>query len=349
MIKFSTTLFILPTAKRGKMTFESYILKEKYKKIRGLGDRLELMKEQIDWKPFVKIVKNAFDDNDETGGRPHTDEIVVVRCMLLQAWYGLSDPELEFQCNDRISFQNFLGLDHKVPDFSTVWRIRDRLKERGNEKKIWDEVQRQLDEKGYEVKKGVIQDASFIEADLGRKRYYNEKKAKKEGKLIEYTAKQKSHIDRDGTFSIKHGQVHYGYKNHTKLDVDNHLIRNYEVTTASLHDGKIDLVEKGDGNAYRDKGYFGKNLKAKNVGDKTMKRATKSRKLNGGELLRNKAISRIRAPGERQYSVMKRTFHNERTQVKTLERVMIKEMFKCFAYNLYQLVTLERRALMINA
>ena len=320
------------------MTFEAFILKEKYKKIRGLGDRLALMKEQIDWKPFIKIVESAFDDNDETGGRPHTDEIVVVRCLLLQSWYGLSDPELEFQCNDRISFQNFLGLEQKVPDFSTIWRIRDRLKERGKEEVIWDELQRQLNAKGYKVKKGVIQDASFIEADLGRKRYYKEKKAKKEGREIEYTERQKSHIDKDGSFSIKHGQVHYGYKNHTKLDVDNHLIRDYDVTTASTHDGEIDLVEAGDNTAYRDKGYFGKKIHATNVDDKTMKRATKSRKLNGGELLRNKAISRIRAPAERQYSVIKRTFHNERTQVKTLERVMMKEMFKCFAYNLYQLV-----------
>jgi IS5 family transposase len=331
------------------MTFEAYILKEKYEKIRGLGDRLSLMKEQIDWKPFIKIIESAFDDNNETGGRPHTDEIVVVRCMLLQSWYGLSDPELEFQCNDRISFQNFLGIDQKVPDFSTIWRIRDRLKERGKEDDIWNELQSQLDKKGYEVKKGVIQDASFIEADLGRKRYYLEKKAKKEGNKIHYTKKQKSHIDKDGSFSVKHGQVHYGYKNHTKLDVDNHLIRDYDVTTASKHDGEIDLVERGDNAVYRDKGYFGKQLNARNVEDKTMKRATKSRKLNGGELLRNRAISRIRAPGERQYSVMKRTFHNERTQVKTLERVMIKEMFKCFAYNLYQLVTLERRGMLLAA
>lgn len=329
------------------MTFEAYILKEKYKKIRGLGDRLALMKEQIDWKPFIKIIDSAFDDNDKTGGRPHTDEIVVVRCMLLQSWYGLSDPELEFQCNDRISFQNFLGIDKKVPDFTTIWRIRDRLRERGKEDIIWNELQRQLDEKGYKVKKGVIQDASFIEADLGRKRYYKEKKAKKEGKKIHYTKKQISHIDSDGSFSIKNGQVHYGYKNHTKLDVDNHLIRDYDVTTASTHDGEIDLVDEGDNAVYRDKGYFGKQLEAKNVDDRTMKRATKSRKLNSRELLRNKAISRIRAPGERQYSVMKRTFHNERTQVKTLERVMIKEMFKCFAYNLYQLVTLERKAILI--
>lgn len=54
------------------MTFEAYILKEKYQKIRGLGDRLELMKQQIDWKPFIKIVEDAFDDNKEVGGRPQT-------------------------------------------------------------------------------------------------------------------------------------------------------------------------------------------------------------------------------------------------------------------------------------
>lgn len=328
------------------MTFESYILKEKYKKIQGLGDRLSLMKEQIDWRPFIKIIEDAFDDNDKTGGRPHTDELVVVRCMLLQSWYGLSDPELEFQCNDRISFQNFLGLDSKVPDFSTIWRIRDRLKERGKEELIWKELQRQLNKKGYTVKKGVIQDASFIEADLGRKRYQKEKKAKREGKPVEYSKKQLSHIDKDGSFSVKNGQVHYGYKNHTKTDIDHHLIRDYDATSASVHDNNVDLVEEGDHAAYRDKGYFGKPLKAKKVLDKTMKRATKARKLNGGEQLRNRAISRIRAQGERPYSVMKRVFHGDRTQVKTLERVMIKEMFKCFAYNLYQLVTLERRAIL---
>ena len=328
------------------MSFESYILQEKYKKVRGLGDRLELMKQQIDWNPFIQIVKGVFDNCTELGGRPNTDEKVVVRCLLLQAWYGLSDPELEFQCNDRISFQNFIGLDQAIPDFSTIWRIRDRLKGRGKERLIWDELQKQLDKKGYKVKKGVIQDASFIEADAGRKRIQKEKKAKKEGKEIEYSEKQKKHIDSDGTFAVKNNQVHYGYKSHTKLDVDNHLIRDYDVSTASLHDAEIDLVKEGDGRAYRDKGYFGKKLKAENVEDKTMKRGTKKRKLNGGEQKRNRAISRIRAPCERPYSVVKRTFHNDRTNVKTLERVMVKEMFKCFAYNLYQLVTLERKRLL---
>lgn len=327
------------------LTFDQFILKEQYKKVQGLGDRLELMKQQIDWKPFVPLVRSVFNNDEITGGRPHTDELIIVRSMLLQAWYTLSDQELEFQCHDRLSFRNFLSFPETIPDFTTIWKIRDRLKEKGNDEKIWDELQRQLNKKGYTIKEGIIQDASFIEADLGRKRYSKEKKAKEKGETIEYTEKQKSHIDKDSTFSVKHGQVHFGYKSHIKLDIDNHLIREVEVTTASLHDGEIDLVENGDVAAYRDKGYFGRKLKAQDVIDKTMKRGTRKGKINGGEQKRNRAISRIRAPGERPFGVMKRVFHGGRTLVKSLNRVKIKEVFKCFAYNLYQLVTLERKML----
>jgi IS5 family transposase len=329
------------------VSFDKFILKQQYQKVKGLGDRLELMKQQIDWKPFIPLVKSVFHDNKITGGCPHTDELIVVRSMLLQAWYGLSDPELEFQCHDRLSFRNFLGFPERIPDFTTIWKIRDRLKESGVDKKIWDELQRQLNVKGYQVKKGVIQDASFIEADLGKKRCQQEKRARRKGESVEYTKKQQHHIDKDGGFSVKHGQIHYGYKSHIKVDVGHHLIRDLEVTAANLHDGDVNLVEEGDLAVYRDKGYFGKHLTVSGVTDKTMKRAVRGRKLNGGEQKRNKAIGRIRAPGERPFSVIKRVFHGDRTSVKTLERVRVKEMFKCFAYDLYQLVTLNCRRLAV--
>lgn len=327
------------------MSFNQFILREQYRKVRGLGDRLELMKGQIDWQPFIPLVRKVFYDNKTDGGRPHTDELIVVRSMLLQSWYGLSDPELEFQCHDRLSFRNFLGFPENIPDFSTVWKVRDRLQKEGIEPKIWNELQYQLDQKGYALKKGVIQDATFIEAELGRKRYYKEKKAEKKGEKIVYTEKQKRHIDKDGTFSVKHGQVHFGYKNHIKLDVGNTLIREYQVTTASLHDGEIDLVEDGDTIAYRDKGYHGKILHAKNVIDKTMKRGAREHPLCNKEIKRNRLISSIRSPGERSFSVIKKVFHGGMTRVKTLVRVSIKEMFNCFAFNLYQLVTLRRKRL----
>lgn len=327
------------------MSFNQFILKEQYQKVRGLGDRLELMKEQIDWKPFRPIVATVFRDNKEIGGRKHTDEILVVRTMLLQAWYGLSDEEMEFQANDRLSFRNFLDFPETVPDFSTIWKIRDRLKEAGKEEKIWNALQHQLNQKGYAIKKGVIQDACFIEADFGRKKHYKEKKAEKNNEEVGYTEKQQQHMDKDGTFSVKHGQVHFGYKNHIKIDVGHHLIREYKVSTASLHDSQIDLVECGDGKVYRDKGYAGVKLKAKDVVDKTMAKAGRGQELSVREIEKNIAISRIRAPGERPFSVMKRVFRGGRTFVKTLPRVSIKEMFKCFAFDLYQLVTIRRREL----
>jgi len=324
----------------GRMSFNKFILKQQYEKVKGLGDRLELMRQQIDWKPFIPLVKGVFHDDKETGGRPHTDELVVVRSMLLQAWYNLSDPELEFQCHDRLSFRNFLGFPEQIPDFTTIWKIRDRLKEAGIDKQIWDELQRQLDMKGFKVKKGMIQDASFIEADLGKKRYRKEKKARKKGEPVKYTEKQLQHMDKDSSFSVKHGQVHYGYKSHIKLDVDRHLIRDLKVTTASVHDSEIDLAGS-DEVIYRDKAYTGKQTKAK--GNGSMKRGN----LTPHEQLRNKRICRKRAPGERPFSVIKRVFHGDRTQVKTLGRVRIKETFKCFAYDLYQLVTLERKQLAV--
>jgi IS5 family transposase len=324
------------------MTFNQHIMREQYKKVAGLGDRLILMKEQIDWEPFKKIVTQIFLDKTETGGRPNISEIVIVRSMLLQSLYNLSDEELEFQCNDRLSFQNFLDFPKKIPDFTTIWKHRDTLKARQLDSKIWDELQKQLSSKGYEIKKGVIQDATFIEADLGKKRYAEEKKAKKEGREIAYTDKQLSHIDKDAKFAVKNNQIHFGYKNHVKSDADYLLIRKFEVTPANIHDNNIDLVEENDVAAYRDRGYSGKELKFVKVEDKTMIR--KDSKKDWVKAT-NKAISKIRCLGERPFAVIKNVFGGEHTFVKTIERVSIKEMFKCFAYNLYQLVTLRRKSL----
>ena len=320
--------------------FESFVFRNAYNKLSGRRDRLVLMSKMIDWSAFRPLVAGVFNDDKVKGGRPHTDEVLIVKSLVLQALYGLSDPELEYQVSDRLSFRNFLGYPERVPDFTTIWKIRERLKDVGVEEKIWLELQRQLDAKGYQVKKGVIQDACFIGSDLGRKRHYREKKAKKKGEKINYSKKQESHIDRDATFSIKHGQVHHGYKNHIKMDVAHQLIRAYEVTTASTHDGCIDLA-KSDEVVYRDRGYQGKTTKA--LGNATMKRG----KLTIREKLRNKRISKTRVIGERPFSVMKRVFNGGRTFVKNLSRVKIKEMFKNFSYNLYQLVTLTKQALAI--
>ena len=61
---------------------------------------------------------------------------------------------------------------------------------------------------------------------------------------------------KDGTWTKKNSKSYFGYKLHSKSDIDYGLIRDIETTTASVHDSQIDLTKKGEV-AYRDKGYFG--------------------------------------------------------------------------------------------
>jgi len=79
-----------------------------------------------------------------------------VKLLVLQGWYGLSDPELERQATDRISFRRFLGFPGAIPDSTTAWLFRERLVETGRDRLVWEKLQRQLDEKGLKVRRGVV-------------------------------------------------------------------------------------------------------------------------------------------------------------------------------------------------
>ena len=69
-----------------------------------MGDKLAEIEALIDWEAFRPIVKGMFDNQSEKGGRPNIDEVVMIKMLVLQAWHGLSDPELERQVADRLSF-----------------------------------------------------------------------------------------------------------------------------------------------------------------------------------------------------------------------------------------------------
>jgi len=324
------------------MSFEKFVLKNQYKKVQGLGDRLDHIKGMIDWEKFRPFFSDLFFDDDKTGGRPHYDEVVMMKVLVLQRFYGLSDQEAEFHINDRTSFNNFLGFPDKIPDYTTVWGLKERLQKSGVLEKIWNELQQQLEDRGLKVKNGVIQDASFIEADFGKKRHYKEKKAGRKGQGIGYTEKQKAHMDRDGTFTAKHNAVHFGYRLHQKTDIDHGLIREFSVTTASSHDSKTDLTEIIDKAVYRDKGYSGV-APHPFIMDMTMKKAARGRPLTKEEKKYNKKIAKVRAPGERPFAVLRRVFHDGRTRVKNLSRVTVQGAFDCIAYSLYQLFTLKKQ------
>ena len=144
-----------------------FALEERYKSIKQLGDRLDEFSTLIDWGLFHHVVGDIYQNRTEQGGRPNMDIVLMVKLLVLQSMYNLYDPELERQANDRISFMKFLGFPEKIPDQTTVWYFRERLAKTGKDKAIWSELQRQLDAKGLKIRKGTIQDATFINADPG--------------------------------------------------------------------------------------------------------------------------------------------------------------------------------------
>ena len=137
-------------------TLTDFALNEEYKRIQRLGDKLSDLESLIDWESFRPILRDLYSSNDEIGGRPNTDEILLLKMLVLQSFYGLSDQEMERQANDRISFRKFLGFPEKIPDHSTLWYFRERLIRAGKEQAVWDQLQAQFDTKGLSIKRGVI-------------------------------------------------------------------------------------------------------------------------------------------------------------------------------------------------
>jgi IS5 family transposase len=184
------------------------------------------------------------------------------------------------------------------------------------------ELQRQRDQLGLTINRGMIQDATFITSDPGHANRINpeEKKQKPEDRRMEPGKKGQ--------------ESHFGNKLHTIVDKETQIIRRFETTTAGLHDSQIDLSEPGE-TIYRDRGYFGSPIRGSM--DKTMKRSTRNHPISTKDKRRNKAISRVRSLVERPYAVIKRVFNSGHVIVTTVERVNLKNLFTCFSYNLYRL------------
>jgi len=300
-------------------TLLDFALKEKYSKVKKLRSRLEDMKKLVDWEAFLPL----FSERKTKRGRPNYEKILMVKILFLQGWYNISDEEIEFQIYDRLSFQQFLDFPKSIPDYSTIWRFREELSESNIIDKIWEELQKQIDAKNIKVQKGTIQDATFIEADPG----------KKNSGMSNRGRMAKTSRSKDGSWTKKGKKSYFGFKSHTKVQRGSKIIKEVAVTTAKTHDGKIDLAMPNE-IVYRDKGYTGTKTKAK--GDGTMKRG----KLSIRDHLRNKRIQKKRCQGEHPYGTIHRSLKGGRTKLTTLPRVFIQQVFVCAAYNLFRLVFL---------
>ena len=301
-----------------------FAIRHEYERIKELGDRLVEIGNRINWDDFRPKLDILFCNNTERGGRPNIDVIVMLRCLFIQQLYSLSDEQLERELADRISFRMFLGTTEVVPDSTTIWKFRERLADSGVDKEIWNELQKQLDAMKLKVKKGIMQDASFITSDPGH--------AKSDTPRGEEAKTRRS---KDGTWAKKGTKSYFGYKLHGAMDEDFGLIRRIEVTTAKVHDSQVDLANEGEVR-YADKGYFGAKTKGY---DAAMRKATRGHPLSYEDEMRNKRISSKRSPVERYFAFTKRVCKAGHVAVTTIGRVRVKMIITGIVFNLYHLTS----------
>lgn len=222
------------------------------------GDPLVRLCSAVDFEIFRPALLRALRRSDRgKGGRPPYDPVLMFKVLVLQALYGLSDAQAEYQIRDRLSFMRFLGLglNAKVPDEKTIWLYRELLVRAGAIEKIFARFEAALEAEGYLAMSGQIVDASLVAAPKQRNSD-GEKEDLKEGRVPKAWKAKPAKLrqkDRDARWTLKQGKKkpgdgkgaklqlaipHYGYKNHLSMDKRHGLIRSWDVSDAAAPDGK---------------------------------------------------------------------------------------------------------------
>jgi len=299
----------------------------------GRNGTLERIDAVLDWERIGAVVAGV---HAAPEGRPAYPPLTMLKVMLLQQWYDASDPAMEEALRDRISFRRFAGLgwEDGTPDHSTISRFRKQLTDRGLAERAFDEVGRQLEERGLLVKQGTLVDATIIEAQARRP-------------PISRGPGADSETDRDAAWTRKGGGAHFGYQAHIAMDGGSGLLRKALLTPANVNESEVaDRLLSGDERAlYADKAYESKarraRLRSLGVKDRIMHRSHKNqRALPHWQRRRNALIARVRAPVEQVFGTLKRGYGYRRVRYMGLERNATELWLKCTAYNLRRAVRL---------
>ena len=167
----------------------------------------------ISWKNIEALLLEYYDVGRSTEGADAYPPLMLLKCLLLQKWFHIpSDPELENQIDDRISFKKFLNLplDKPSPDHSTFSRFRSRLSKEAM-MKLNNEVLQGFEKMGLSI---------------------NEGKVDKNGNPLKFSR------DLESDWTIKNDKPHYGLKEHASVDVHSGFVLATTLTPVSEHDSK---------------------------------------------------------------------------------------------------------------
>jgi IS5 family transposase len=130
-------------------------------------------------------------------------------------------------------------------------------------RELFDIFNRCLAEKGLMKREGSLVDATFVDVPKQRNTR-EENKTIKEGKVPEEWQKDDAGTrhkfaqkDTDARWTKKGNELHYGYKDHVKVDKESKIIVDFSVTSANVHDVNEfeGLIDINDEEAWLDSAY----------------------------------------------------------------------------------------------
>jgi transposase, IS5 family len=287
----------------------------------------------VKWYRFEKLIGHLTDERG--AGRPAWPGLVLLKAIVLQSLYGLSDRELEDALADRLSFRRFVGLSLEagVPDHTVLNRFRNRLVAEGLLEKLFAELDRQLEKAGVILKRGTMLDATLIETGAAR--------PPREGE---------DPVDPDARMTSRKGKpgTTFGYKAHVGVDEGSGLIRAVITTPANVNDTvpADDLIRGDEKVVWADAAYHTHAreaaLKARGVKPRLARRANKNHPVLPPRLKRyNNLIARRRAAVETTFATWKRRMGLTAIRYIGLTKAAGQVLLAAIAFNLRRWVTLQ--------
>lgn len=335
-------------------TFADIALESSLKHNRSLK-LMQKLDRSINWPRVERILLSHYTVGTSGEGADAYPPLMLFKCMLLQKWFRInSDPELENQINDRLSFKRFLGLsfDRPSPDHSTFSRFRSRLSKNAMDD-INSEILRQFEAKGLTINEGIAVDARLVKSasrpvSNDNLKQLREKHHTVEGKLDKNGKPKKFTRDLDSDWVVQKDVPHYGLKEHAAVDIHHGFILATTMTPASVNDTNYlsyctvfsRHTKQSIKKVFADKGYAGRPnrdfLANNKIADGIMRKDSTTAKLTDLEIERNKNISRIRYIVEQYFGISHLKDNAKRARFPQI----VKNRFDCWyrqaAYNIFK-------------
>jgi transposase, IS5 family len=270
---------------------------------------LKEIEQLFPWDSVTKAIDHSF--SKKQTGRNRIPSIIMIKMVILQYIFGLSDETVQEDIFDRKSYYSFIGdelLQQRwVPDATTLCKFRKHLMNNQLDTIIFDTILSQLEQKWAFLKRWTVVDSTIIQAPSSTKNKNKER-------------------DPEMKSTKKGSNYYFGMKVHQWTDADTGIVHNIVCTPANESDMNHceDLLHGAEKYVWWDKWYHKKERKqafrAKWIYYGILDKPARWSKLSHKQQKLNKKKQSIKAKVELPFWIFKRWWWNTKVRYKWLRK-----------------------------